>query len=354
MKKLNNKGITLVELIVSFALVSVSVIYFYQTVYTVRSLYSESQKDTQHYVKANYALRLADEYYTTGCKEKTNYKKNVFLNAIDPGTLGAGKEENFCYVTFKVDGKQYKLYKEPIVIKDASSYGYDAMLIGDTNVLGDGTNKYFSFDGDGDFIQLPTLPATIDWERGFIVEFKVQTETKIVNNVERVPVHARILDFANGVINPTTGVYYGSNNIYILNDYNSNNGNNIKIGGRQNASNDSYFGFIAENVGVTDVNTFKFTYIKNTEDNTNYDLKIEQKKANETSFSTKLETITKLHFSNAERKYNYIGKSPWIGTTNSVDEPFKGKIYYVKIDAFVTGSDSMQTILNIDANNYEE
>ena len=39
MKKLNNKGLTLVELIVSFALVSVAMLYFYQTVSTVSKLY---------------------------------------------------------------------------------------------------------------------------------------------------------------------------------------------------------------------------------------------------------------------------------------------------------------------------
>ena len=35
MKKLNNKGITLAELIVSFAIVSVAVIYMYQTLLTI-------------------------------------------------------------------------------------------------------------------------------------------------------------------------------------------------------------------------------------------------------------------------------------------------------------------------------
>ena len=43
-KKLNNKGVTLIELIVSFMLVAVAIIYFYQTLYTDKKLYTESQK----------------------------------------------------------------------------------------------------------------------------------------------------------------------------------------------------------------------------------------------------------------------------------------------------------------------
>lgn len=62
MKKLNNKGVTLVELIVSFALVSVAIIYFYQTLFTVKKLYTKSQKETQAFVDKTYALRILDAY----------------------------------------------------------------------------------------------------------------------------------------------------------------------------------------------------------------------------------------------------------------------------------------------------
>ena len=57
---LNNKGVTLVELIVSFALVATAIIYFYQTLYTVKKLYSQSQKETNEFVDVNYVYRLTD------------------------------------------------------------------------------------------------------------------------------------------------------------------------------------------------------------------------------------------------------------------------------------------------------
>lgn len=62
MKKINNKGLTLIELIISFALVAVAIIYFYQTLFTVKKLYTNAQKGTQAFVDKDYALRLADAY----------------------------------------------------------------------------------------------------------------------------------------------------------------------------------------------------------------------------------------------------------------------------------------------------
>lgn len=60
MLKLNKKGVTLIELIVSFALVATAVIYFYQTLSTVYDLYATSRKETQEYVDKDYALRILD------------------------------------------------------------------------------------------------------------------------------------------------------------------------------------------------------------------------------------------------------------------------------------------------------
>lgn len=60
MKKLNKKGITIVELIVSFVLVTVAVTYFYQTIDTVHDLYVTATKDTQEYVDKTYAMRIVD------------------------------------------------------------------------------------------------------------------------------------------------------------------------------------------------------------------------------------------------------------------------------------------------------
>ncbi len=62
MKKLNKKGVTLVELIVSFAIVGVAIIYFFQTLYTVKTIYTTSEEETKEYVVKNYGLRLVDAY----------------------------------------------------------------------------------------------------------------------------------------------------------------------------------------------------------------------------------------------------------------------------------------------------
>ena len=62
MLKLNKKGVTLIELIVSFALVATAVIYFYQTLSTVYDLYVTSRKETQEFVDKDYAMRIVDAY----------------------------------------------------------------------------------------------------------------------------------------------------------------------------------------------------------------------------------------------------------------------------------------------------
>lgn len=62
MKKLNNKGVTLVELIVSFALVGVAIIYFFQTLYTVKKVYADARNETNNYINRDYTLRILSTY----------------------------------------------------------------------------------------------------------------------------------------------------------------------------------------------------------------------------------------------------------------------------------------------------
>lgn len=62
MNKLNNKGVTLVELIVSFAIVGVAIIYFFQTLYTVKTIYTTASNETNEFVIKDYGLRLANTY----------------------------------------------------------------------------------------------------------------------------------------------------------------------------------------------------------------------------------------------------------------------------------------------------
>ena len=62
MKKLSNKGVTLVELIVSFALVGVAIIYFFQTLYTVKKVYADARNETNNYINRDYTLRILSKY----------------------------------------------------------------------------------------------------------------------------------------------------------------------------------------------------------------------------------------------------------------------------------------------------
>ncbi len=65
MKKLNRKGVTLVELIVSFAIVGVAIIYFFQTLTTVNKLYYKAREETNKFVDKDYALRIANAWADT-------------------------------------------------------------------------------------------------------------------------------------------------------------------------------------------------------------------------------------------------------------------------------------------------
>lgn len=131
MKKMNNKGVTLVELIVSFAIVGVAVVYFYQTVSTVSKLYKTSKDDTNEYVNATYVLRLMDAYcnenaatkYKCG-DTKTSGEINTIkdfckkINGTDCNISGLStvphnsvRKGNRYYKTLKmkINGKEYKL-----------------------------------------------------------------------------------------------------------------------------------------------------------------------------------------------------------------------------------------------------
>lgn len=63
MKRINNKGVTLVELVVSFALVGVAIIYFFQTLYTVKKVYTTVRKKTNNFIDRDYAYRVFDAYF---------------------------------------------------------------------------------------------------------------------------------------------------------------------------------------------------------------------------------------------------------------------------------------------------
>ena len=96
MKKLNNKGLTLAELIVSFALVSVAMLYFYQTVSTVSRLYKKSKDETNLFSESTYTLRLLDSYCNknrTDCNNKDKIKN--FLDKINSELVASNVDNTF-------------------------------------------------------------------------------------------------------------------------------------------------------------------------------------------------------------------------------------------------------------------
>ncbi len=106
MKKLNNKGITLAELIVSFAIVSVAVIYMYQTLLTINKMYSKAKTDITEFSKATFALRMADKLIATNKTSYTDKDKEWSFKISQSKVQGKYK-----YYEVEIDGKIYKLYK---------------------------------------------------------------------------------------------------------------------------------------------------------------------------------------------------------------------------------------------------
>ena len=116
MKKLNTKGITLAELIVSFALVSVSTIYFYQTIYTVRKIYKESDNRTNFLVEESYNYRITNlivnknngkncEYIINEIK-KYSQKDDFFKARVYDCNIN----DKISYIKFKIDDEDETYY----------------------------------------------------------------------------------------------------------------------------------------------------------------------------------------------------------------------------------------------------
>lgn len=102
MKKLNKKGVTLIELIVSFAIVGVAIIYFFQTLYTVKTIYTTSEEETKEYVVKDYGLRLVDEFLNTTENNSENYYVNYNTNEVST-------TDDFCKDLNSIETSLYKL-----------------------------------------------------------------------------------------------------------------------------------------------------------------------------------------------------------------------------------------------------
>ena len=107
MNKLNNKGVTLVELIVSFAIVGVAIIYFFQTLSTVKKIYSDARNETNFYVKKEYDFRLIKAYLDSKADPFKNMAGSYKCKDV-PGNLSC--------TNFEVSSKDVLLMYSKIIV----------------------------------------------------------------------------------------------------------------------------------------------------------------------------------------------------------------------------------------------
>ena len=111
--KINNKGITLVELIVSFAIVGVAMLYFFQTLTTVSNLYETSKKETSEFIEEDYYLRILDAYLEGQIINKGNTIGSIAGTVPVIGGKNFKKSWNGNIMVFQitVGTNEYRLYK---------------------------------------------------------------------------------------------------------------------------------------------------------------------------------------------------------------------------------------------------
>lgn len=171
MKKLNKKGMTIAELVVSFLLVGVAVVYFYNTVDTVYKVYSETRVDTQEFVDKDYAMRMID------ASEKTTN--------IDISKLGAKNIEE--ELTFEVIDNSFNKYTFEINNSDVSYYYpiiNNSILSGNTysSLKLNLVNYYEQINNELTEIKdINSIIYTIDEDSNWYVSAKLNNKS-IINN----------------------------------------------------------------------------------------------------------------------------------------------------------------------------
>ena len=152
MKKLNNKGMTLVELIVSFMIVSVAMLYFFQTLRTVQKIYKKSFDKTTEYIDWDYALRITAAFVEgsggiryqspTGMVYVNNYLSGFSVNSCS--TPEYGFNTLLCYeVQNDTTGEIKKLYFYlPFPAQTDPAFNcYNFTQDGDGNITGISSRK---------------------------------------------------------------------------------------------------------------------------------------------------------------------------------------------------------------------
>lgn len=205
--------------------------------------------------------------------------------------------------SFKV-GLSLKAYeRENNLAVDLSNNGFDGEFKNGVTIKKDNENNLgLYFDGEDDYVDIVDLPSSIDWERGFTIEFEA--------NWLGLNYWSRIIDIGNGP---------DSDNILIGNVENT---NNLMASLRIDSSpfpNEKIFNDIIE---IGKKNKFKFVYQKN---NTGYEESLFKNDLLVENVNYELTNTIK----NIKRTKNYIGKSNWEGY--GLDKNFYGYIYNLKI-----------------------
>lgn len=134
--KNNKKGLTLVELIVSFAIVGIAVIYFYKTTSVVNELYADSRKDISYSARKDYVSRILKNSVLYGDFNKVSASKDTLifnekripvkgLTSINYETCNVNTENGFIFnqnsdvaiikFTFELDGETTVLISDNYV-----------------------------------------------------------------------------------------------------------------------------------------------------------------------------------------------------------------------------------------------
>lgn len=122
MKKLNNKGMSLIELIISFSLVCVAIIYFFETLFITNKIFRTTKEDTKRYVDVAYIFNIIDYYvHTTGFQERFVKPESVSLDGDEDLSALYNVEEGSNYLdesllNFKNLDSSFKW--EKFIIKD--------------------------------------------------------------------------------------------------------------------------------------------------------------------------------------------------------------------------------------------
>ncbi len=174
MKKLNKKGVTLIELIVSFAIVSVAMIYFYQTIVDLHRMYKNSNKATDEFVNKDYALRVLDAWATKSGNNLDNIKSTASVQ-----TKICEKYSMFCADT-KTDVDSTNIDFKKVTLKDEDEkieviyYKYNKSLI--TEQL-----EYLGALVDGNITDVSKFDSIKD--KTDVLEVTVDSDTKKINYI---------------------------------------------------------------------------------------------------------------------------------------------------------------------------